>query len=239
MSPEPSLFATFNVQRFTLTVTPGGTGSGTVTSSDGLISCPGTCSATYNSGVSVTLTERAGSGSTFGGWGGSCTGTSPTCPVTMSGARSVTATFNVQRFTLTVTPGGTGSGTVTSNDGLISCPGTCTATYNSGANVTLTAAAGSGSTCAGWGGACTGTSPTCPVTMSGARSVTATFTVQQFTLNVSVQNILLASGTVTSSPAGISCGSDCSQPYNSGTRVTLTATPAFLSVFVSWGGACS
>src|SRR5207244_7132277 len=116
MSGARSVTATFNVQQFTLTVTPGGTGSGTVTSSDGLISCPGTCTATYNSGANVTLTAAAGSGSTFGGWGGSCTGTSPTCPVTMSGARSVTATFTVAtpQLTLTETPGGTGSGTVTS-----------------------------------------------------------------------------------------------------------------------------
>ena len=32
------------------------------------------------------------------------------------------------------------------------------------------------------------------------------------------------SGTVTSSPAGINCGSDCSEAYASGTSVTLTAT---------------
>src|SRR2546430_12388197 len=92
------------------------------------IKCPGTCSATYNSGANVTLTAAAGSGSTFGGWGGSCTGTSPTWPVTMRRARPGPATFNVQWFTLTETPGGTGSGTATSSDWLISCPGTCTAT---------------------------------------------------------------------------------------------------------------
>jgi hypothetical protein len=45
---------------------------------------------------------------------------------------------------------------------------------------------------------------------------------------------------VTSNPPGINnCGTTCSAPYNSGTVVTLTATPAFGSVFVSWGGACA
>ena len=41
----------------------------------------------------VTLTQVAGTGSTFAGWSGACTGTDA-CVVTMSAAESVTATFN-------------------------------------------------------------------------------------------------------------------------------------------------
>src|SRR5207244_2752491 len=44
------------------------------------------------------------------------------------------------------------------------------------------------------------------------------------------------SGTVTSNPAGINCGSTCSGSYASGTAVTLTATPAGGSAFASWSG---
>jgi hypothetical protein len=47
------------------------------------------------------------------------------------------------------------------------------------------------------------------------------------------------SGTVTSSPAGVNCGSDCSESYASGTNVTLTAAPAAGSTFAGWSGACS
>ena len=47
------------------------------------------------------------------------------------------------------------------------------------------------------------------------------------------------SGTVTSSPAGISCGSTCSANFASGTAVTLTATPASGSAFGGWSGACT
>src|SRR5207302_9821479 len=97
-------------QGFTLTVSKGGTGSGTVTSSDGGISCGPTCattSAPYHSGTMVTLTASASGGSTFGGWSG-CDGVSGlTCTVTMNASRSVTATFNAPRFTLTVSKGGT------------------------------------------------------------------------------------------------------------------------------------
>ncbi len=39
------------------------------------------------------------------------------------------------------------------------------------------------------------------------------------------------SGSVSSSPSGINCGADCSEPYNSGTSVTLTASAAGGSTF--------
>lgn len=47
------------------------------------------------------------------------------------------------------------------------------------------------------------------------------------------------SGTVSSSPAGIDCGSTCSAEFDGGTEVTLTATAAQGSEFAGWGGACA
>lgn len=47
------------------------------------------------------------------------------------------------------------------------------------------------------------------------------------------------SGTVTSSPAGVSCGSTCSASFASGAAVTLTATAASGSVFAGWSGDCT
>ena len=47
-------------------------------------------------------------------------------------------------------------------------------------------------------------------------------------------------GTVTSTPAGIECGSTCSASFELGTQVTLTAQPATGSRFIGWSGAgCS
>ncbi|MBY0453849.1 MAG: trypsin-like serine protease [Burkholderiaceae bacterium] len=46
-------------------------------------------------------------------------------------------------------------------------------------------------------------------------------------------------GSITSSPSGIDCGSDCSESYANGTSVTLTATPASTSTFTGWSGACT
>ena len=46
-------------------------------------------------------------------------------------------------------------------------------------------------------------------------------------------------GTITSSPAGISCPSTCSASFAQGTQVKLTATPGTNYFFAGWGGSCS
>ncbi|RUQ40391.1 MAG: hypothetical protein EKK69_05595, partial [Candidatus Competibacteraceae bacterium] len=235
MDAAKAVTATFNLPRYTLTVRTAGTGSGTVTSDPAGISCGTDCSESYTSGTAVTLTASAASGSTFAGWSGACSGTS-TCKVSMSAAKTVTATF-LPRYTLTVSKAGTGSGTVASNPAGISCGTDCSESYTSSTAVTLTARAASGSTFAGWSGACTGTASTCKVSMDAAKEVTATFTPPRYTLTV--RKAGTGSGTVTSDPAGISCSTDCSEPYTSGASVTLTATTASGSTFAGWSGVCS
>ncbi|MEK7989970.1 MAG: M6 family metalloprotease domain-containing protein, partial [Thiotrichaceae bacterium] len=46
-------------------------------------------------------------------------------------------------------------------------------------------------------------------------------------------------GTIISSPAGINCGTDCSESYQTGTTITLTANPNDGSQFMGWSGACT
>jgi hypothetical protein len=60
-----------------------------------------------------------------------------------------------------------------------------------------------------------------------------------FTLAVSRTGSDSSKGSVTSSPAGISCGTVCSGTFASGTAVTLTARALGNRVFAGWGGACS
>jgi uncharacterized protein (DUF2141 family) len=233
--------------QYLLVILNPGLGQGTISGPG--ISCGNTCLAVYNAGTVVSLSATAGSGNTFSGWSGACSGTGA-CVVTMSAAKSVTATFTatftqnpqvVNNYALTVLKSGTGNGTAASSPAGISCGSDCSKEYTSGTSVTLSATADSGNTFAGWSGACSGTGA-CVVTMSTATSVTATFTQNppagKYALTVLKSGT--GNGTAASSPAGINCGSDCSSDYTSGTSVTLTAAPLDQnSSFSGWSGACA
>ena len=240
MSAAQSVVATFagGGANFALTVTEAGTGTGTVTSSPTGINCPTTCTANFASGTVVTLTATPTGGATFFGWSGACSGNGA-CAVTMSAAKSVTATFNAGggNFTLTAADAGTGTGTITSLPSGINCGTTCSASFASGTVVKLTATAGTGDKFAGWSGACSGNAKTCSVTMNAAKSVTATFS--PFSVRLTVTKSGAGTGTVTSSPAGISCGTKCNANFPDASSVTLTATPSGSSTFGGWSGACS
>jgi phospholipase C len=217
------------------------TGQGTVTSTPSGINCGQTCSANFASGTAVTLTATAGANSSFVGWsGGGCSGASA-CVVKLSASQQVTATFNINQnntASLTVVPQGTGTGTVMSSPSGINCGTTCSASFSSGTQVTLTATAAAGSIFAGWGGACSGANSTCQLTLTSNVSVTATFTNQPPpTLTVTLAGT--GAGTVSSSPAGISCQPTCSSAFPLNSQVQLTAATAAGSNFAGWTGACT
>jgi hypothetical protein len=174
---------------YTLAVSETGNGSGLVTSSPSGINCEPSCSASYISGTPVTLTAQVATGSDFAGWSGCDTASGATCSLTMNAAKSVTASFNLQRFALTVSKVGTGSSgersTVTSSSSspgaaTVDCGSSCSAIYDWGTAVTLTANPANGFRVAGWTGCATVSGATCTVTISGAKSVTASFEPQGF-----------------------------------------------------------
>ncbi len=68
-------------------------------------------------------------------------------------------------------------------------------------------------------------------------SALVAFTVCADTLSVAKAGN--GSGTVTGSPGAIDCGSSCSDTYNSGTLITLTASPSLGSQFTGWLGPCT
>jgi Divergent InlB B-repeat domain len=86
----------------TLSIYEVGLGSGTVTSSDGVISCitsaasGAACTGNYVlGGATVTLTATPADGSTFGGWSANCLLATPTsCSIVMNNNEPVGAIFN-------------------------------------------------------------------------------------------------------------------------------------------------
>lgn len=142
------------------------------------------------------------------------------------------------RKSLMVSKAGTGTGTITSSPPGINCGSDCSESYSDGTSVTLTATAAVGSTFTSWSGDADCTDGI--ITMNANKNCTATFTIiPQSPKRLDITKAGTGSGTVTSSPGGINCGSDCSEPYAGDTFVTLTATAAAGSIFVSWTGAAS
>lgn len=86
---------------YTVTVSiPAGPGNGTVTSDSGGINCSsnsqGTCSATYQTGATLTLSPATASGSTFTGWGQDCLSSGyGTCIRAMTADYTATAGFGL------------------------------------------------------------------------------------------------------------------------------------------------
>ncbi len=139
-------------------------------------------------------------------------------------------------FPLTIAIDGISYGTVISSPAEIpGCNTTCTTNYNAGTVVTITAIPAQNCTFLGWTGlGCTAGTNVCNTVVNQADTITAKFAGPSRTLT-----IILAgngSGTVTSDPAGISCGGDCIAVFDNGTPITLTATPTRGSVFSGWTG---
>ncbi len=217
-----------------LTVSTTGAGAGSVESAPGGIDCADDCSQVYDEGTEVTLTPTAESGSMFGGWDGD-----PDCAdgvVTMDGDRTCTAIFDGSTRDLTVTIAGSGAGSVTSQPPGIDCGSDCSESYAEGSLVTLNATAGAGSSFAGWSGDADCADGT--VTMDVHLTCTATFdgTGGGGGRMLTVSRAGSGAGVVTSSPAGIDCGSDCQESYGEGSQVSLTASAATGSSFSGWSG---
>jgi hypothetical protein len=149
---------------YTLTVTPVGSGSGTVTDNLSAINCSGSngsvtgaCSSSFANGSLVTLTAAASGTSAFLGWGGACAsyGTAPACSVVMNAPLNVTASFDQQSFG-NINVCASGQSTPAPCSATLSVTFNIAATTNIGAIQVVTQGAtgldfslGSGSTCTG------------------------------------------------------------------------------------------
>jgi len=154
-----------------------------------------------------------------------------TCSVTQAGTKNVSATFS---FFVATSKVGDGTGTVTPSPAGVSC-GTGCFTYSPGQAVTISETPGSGSAFGGCDGDCffRGTNASCPLTVTENKVVIAGFFKP---VTLLVQKLGSGNGSVTSSPAGINCGTDCMEKYTFGTLVTLSASATAGSAFTGFTG---
>ena len=195
---------TANFEITTYTLTVN-SGSGGFVSSSSLSSFP-TTGGTYNYGSQVTLYATPNTGYEFSSWSDGSTQQSRI--ITMSQNTTLTANFEIITYTLTVNAGTGGS--VSSSGG----------SYNSGQQVTITATPNTGYNFVNWSGDSSSNSSQITITMNSNTLVTANFEIITYTLTVNA-----GTGGSVSSSGGT---------YNSGTQVTLSATPNSGYVFSSW-----
>ena len=253
-----TVVATYSPIHLTVLVERGTANIGTVTG--GPINCPDTCVADIPAPPFAEVTLTASS-SGFRGWNGACqeADKSTTCTIRLAGDDVVGAWFDDASppqiippripVKLQVKKTGDGQGTVSSKRSrfseAINCGSGngCAAIFEQGEAASLAANPSADSTFAGWktpGGACS-TGLNCRVEVTRATRLEASFKRNQPppAKTLTLTKAGLGTGTVSSSPAGISCGSTCTHAFAHGTGVTLTAFASARSSFAGWSGDCS
>jgi len=170
----------------------------------------------FTAGTSVTASATANANYTFVNWtdNGVIASTSPTYTFALTANRTLVANFAANIYTLTLSANPAAGGTTTGGG-----------PFNAGTSVSATATANPGYTFVNWtdGGTLVSTNTTYSFVLNGNRALVANFVTNNFTLNVSATN-----GSVVKNPNQAT--------YNSGSTVTLTATPNTGYVFSSWSG---
>lgn len=259
MTADRTVTATFREIAYLVTVTRtslgGGNGTITMTLPDDStrtcgLGCP-SIAEWVSPGGTVDLSVEVATGSEFTGWSGAgsgtCTATALTCSVTVGDAPiSFAAAFEAPQRLL-VAKAGTGTGAVTGTG--IDCGADCEEWFDygtSGIVLTATPSADNASRVTAWSIKTCGTATTCTVpSMTSARTVTVTFSLPTVSLTLRKTSVDSGTGSVSSSPAGISCSSTCTKPVTanfalSGGNVLLTASPTTSSsYFVRWEGDCA
>ncbi len=244
----------------TLTVAP--TGEGEVNANEpptplsgkisGCEETPVECSAEYNDGDEVTLvaTPESGWKVEAGSWTNCAELSATECKATVDADKTVEVEFVKEApppHTLTVAP--TGEGEVNANEpptplsgkisGCEETPVECSAEYNDGDEVTLVATPESGwkVEAGSWTNCAELSATECKATVDADKTVEVTFTAILKPSTLTVFKGGNGEGTVTSNPAGISCGTEpCEAIFEEGDTIELEASPESGSVFAGWLG---
>lgn len=156
----------------------------------------------------------------------------------------VVSTFDLVPRAHRLTVSASGGGSVVSSPAGISCGTDCATDLPRGSTTRLIAIPAPGMRLAGWSGDCSGDDDDCVVTMTGPRTVSASFApIARRTLSITITGS--PDGRVTSYPLGISCTQEapagCSATFLDGDAIVLSAGSADgrSSRFRQWGASCS
>jgi hypothetical protein len=230
-----------------------GDGSGTVESTTPRgISCGPSCteaSDLFSAETIVELVAEAAPGSKFVGWtalaggAGTCVGTNSPCQVFLRSARELQAEFALPQVP-EVTEINPAKGPIAGGN-LVEIAGTgfAEATQVEFGEVVISAPLVESTDSLIKVEAPPHNAGVVDVVVTNGDGPSVTAPGDQYTYvptNVlTVTRIGTGSGTVVSSPAGISCGSECAHPFTEGDVVKLSATADSGSSFAGWSGACS
>jgi uncharacterized repeat protein (TIGR02543 family) len=169
---------------------------------------------TFSSGTSVTVTASPNSGYSFVNWteGATTVSTSASYNFNIAANRTLVANFSLNTYTIITSSSPAGGGT-TSGGG----------TFNYGTSMTLVATPNANYTFVNWteGGTTVSTNTSYSFTLSASRTLVANFSLNTYMVSTSLSPV----GSGTTSGGGT---------FNSGTSVTVTATPNTGYVFVNW-----
>ena len=214
-------------------------------------------SGNVSSASLITLTAVPDSGYKVSSWSGDITEcqdliapNNTACPQFTAGesSRNITVSFvAIPQHTLKINSStGAGSGSViTAYNGVNYAIGD-TVTYYEGETVTMSASPTGTDTFDSWNiqGTSAQTSTSNPLSVSYTYDSTINAVFDKGTSTLTVQTNGTGSGTVTSDPEGIHCGSgnnNCSKDYSNGTSIYLMAAASTNpnSTFDGWSGDCS
>jgi uncharacterized repeat protein (TIGR02543 family) len=166
----------------------------------------------YAKDAIILLKATASTGYRFDKWSGDVSDKVTSVSLPMNANKNITVTF-IKTYVLTTGLSPAQGGTISPAGGV----------YDDGASVTLTATPAAGYRFDKWSGAVSDNVTLTNITMTTDKTVTANF-IKVFTL------------TVTVSPADSGTISPNGGTYDTGTEVTLTATPATGFAFDHWSG---
>jgi len=206
MAGNKTLVANFTITPFTVAVSSNPVLGGTTSGS-----------GTFNSGATVAVTAVANAGYSFANWteGGISVSTTATYTFIIAKNRILVANYTAIPYTVALSSNPLTGGTTTGGG-----------VFNSGSSVTVTALANAGYTFTNWteGSTIVSTNSNYIFTIIGNRTLVANFTVippSQLTVVLSSNPLL--GGTTTGAGS-----------FNSGTSVSVTATPGVGYTFTNW-----